>query len=215
MEEKTKEKISNTLKKKIRDKIFVPNMIGAHSKKSREKQSISKTGKKESEEHKANISNSLLNSDIFLAAIKNPKRSEKFKQTCLEKYGVENPAQDLNIFFKTQKSGFKLKKYMDTNIYYRGSYELDFLEKYYNKYPDIKNAPSIKYSFEGRNKVYFPDFYIPSLNLIVECKNSYLLKKDKEIIESKKKATILKGYKYLMIVDKNYYPNGLPANISQ
>jgi hypothetical protein len=129
---------------------------------------------------------------------------EKSKKTNLEKYGVEYNLQNKEIFKKQQKSALKLKQYKNTNIYYRGSYELDFLEKVYPLYSDIQNAKSIKYLFKNKNHYYFPDFYIPSLNLIIECKNSYLIKRDKEKIEAKENATIVNGFNYIIIVDKNY-----------
>jgi hypothetical protein len=129
---------------------------------------------------------------------------EKGKQTCLKNYGVEHPNQNKEIFEKAQKNAFKIKYFRNTNIYYRGSYEFDFLEKYYNKYPDIQNAQSIKYKFNENQHYYFPDFYIPSLNLIIECKNSYLVKRDKLQIKAKKKATIINDFKYIMIINKNY-----------
>jgi len=140
--------------------------------------------------------------------VDNPFKSKevknKIKYAYIKKYGVENPLQNKEIFEKQQKSAFKLKQYKNTDVYYRGSYELDFLEKYYDKYPDIINAKSIKYMFEGKKHYYFPDFYIPSLNLIVECKNSYLAEKDKEQIEEKRKATIANNYNYIMITNKDY-----------
>jgi hypothetical protein len=133
---------------------------------------------------------------------------EKCKQTTLKNYGVENISQLEKIkVIKNEKccrTALKFKRFRYTNLYYQGSYELDFLEKYYDKYPDIQRAPTIKYMFNNKNKIYFPDFYIPSLNLIIECKNSWLLKKDKEILELKENATINKGYKYNIIVNKNY-----------
>jgi hypothetical protein len=48
------------------------------------------------------------------------------------------------------------------------------------------------------------DFYIPSLNLIVEIKNSHLAEINKEGIEAKKQATIAAGFNYIMIIDKDY-----------
>ena len=88
------------------------------------------------------------------------------------------------------------------NLTYQGSYELDFLEKFYDKF-DIENGPSIPYLFEGKNKVYHSDFYIPSKNLIVEIKSSYILTLDIEINE-KKEACLNKGYDYICIIDKDY-----------
>jgi hypothetical protein len=96
-------------------------------------------------------------------------------------YGVEYPSQDPSIFKQIFKTSFKIKKFKDTNIYYQGSYELDFLEKYYDKYPDIQRGPRIKYIFKGKKHYYFSDFLIPSKNLIVEVKNSYFDKKYKKI----------------------------------
>jgi len=140
--------------------------------------------------------------------VKYPMQSKKIQQksknTMLQKYNVEYAQQNIEIHIKQQKSAFKLKRFINTNIYYRSLYELDFLEKYYDKYPDIQNGPTIKYVFNKKNKIYFPDFYIPSLNLIIECKNSYLIKRDKEKIEAKENATIVNGFNYIMIIDKNY-----------
>jgi hypothetical protein len=56
----------------------------------------------------------------------------------------------------------------------------------------------------GKQRVYYPDFYLPEFNLLIEIKNSYLLKRDSEIIEAKKKACINAGFEYLLINDKNY-----------
>ena len=134
----------------------------------------------------------------------NYTNQEKFEQTCLENYGVKRPLQNQDIFQKQQRTAYYSKKFRNTNINYRGSYELDFLEKYYDKYTDIINAPSIEYIIENKEHIYFPDFYIPSLNLIVECKNSYLAKKDKDKIKIKENATISNGHNYIIIVNKNY-----------
>jgi uncharacterized C2H2 Zn-finger protein len=128
---------------------------------------------------------------------------KKIKETNILKYGIENPNQNLEIFTRGERTRLKSHNYLNTNIHYRGKYELDFLEKYFNKL-DIKNSPSIKYVFEFKNKIYFPDFYIPSLNLIIEIKNSYLAKRDKLKIEEKRKATIANGFNYIMIINKNY-----------
>ena len=129
---------------------------------------------------------------------------EKIKNICLEKHGVEYPQQCKEIYDKTQKNACWSKKYKTTNLNYRGSYELDFLKKYYNKFLDLQNGLFIRYTFKNKNKIYFPDFYIPSLNLIIEIKNSFNAKKDKKKIKAKRKATISSGFNYIMIVDKNY-----------
>jgi hypothetical protein len=154
------------------------------------------------------------------------KVQQKIKDSCLEKYGVENnmqsekgkdeyklsmnkkygvnwPTQNKESLEKGQKSAKTLRKFRDTEIWYQGTYELDFLNKYYDKYSDIRRGPSIKYIYNGKNKIYHPDFYIPSLNLVIEIKSTWILNRDIEI-EEKKKATITNGFKYIMIIDKDY-----------
>jgi len=139
---------------------------------------------------------------INISQLKETQR--KIKNTHLKKYGVEHPMQNTQYFEKTQRNNFLAKKYKNTNIYYRGSYELDFLEKYYNKFIDIKNASSIKYMLNNKEHIYFPDFYIPSLNIIIEIKSSYYLKKYKDKCIAKQIATETQGFKYILIIDKNY-----------
>jgi hypothetical protein len=140
--------------------------------------------------------------------VDNPSKSTKIKnqkeKTLMIHYGVPYSFQDAKIIEKAQKTALTLKHFKNTNIWYQGSYELDFLEKYYDSYPEICRGPSVKFIHKNKKHVYYPDFYIPSLNLIIECKNSYLLERDKDIIEAKEKATIANGYNYVMIVDKNY-----------
>jgi len=129
---------------------------------------------------------------------------EKMKKTWINNYGVDHPSKDPKIHKKQQLSGFRAKKFKNTNIYYRGSYELDFLEKFNDKI-DIKNAPSISYFMNNKIYNYFPDFYIPSMNLIVEIKSTWILnKQNKEKTKAKELATINNGFNYIMILDKDY-----------
>jgi hypothetical protein len=139
---------------------------------------------------------------------------EKSKKTCLKKYGVEHYCQSRQSYEKSYKTGLYFHRYKNIELFYQASYELDFLNKYYDKFPDIQRGPSIKYIYKGKNKIYFPDFYISSLNLIIEIKSSYFLKKDL-FIKEKKKATLREGFKYLLIIDKNYeiLENGIISEV--
>jgi hypothetical protein len=130
------------------------------------------------------------------------KVKDKIMQTMLKRYGVENCNQDANIFNRGCKTRLSVHHYKNTSLLYQASYELDFLDNYYDKI-DIQNANSIKYVFNNKNKVYHPDFYIPSLNLIVEIKSAWTTKLDEEIKE-KKNYTIKQGYNYILIINKNY-----------
>ena len=127
----------------------------------------------------------------------------KSTKTWLQNYGVKHASQNIEVFNKGLKTRLLIHKYKDTNLTYQGSYEFDFINIFHDKI-HIINAPSIKYIFEGKNRVYHPDFFIPSLNLIIEIKNKYLYKQNFEEIRAKEKATIAAGYNYLMILDKDY-----------
>jgi hypothetical protein len=128
---------------------------------------------------------------------------QKIKQTCLDKYGVEHPAQNEEIFLKTQKSRFKIEKYKDTNIYSQGSYERDFLEKFYDKI-EIQRANSVIYIFNEKEHYYHPDYYLPKFNLIVEIKSKYIYELEFEQNILKQQACLNEGYNYIFIIDKNY-----------
>lgn len=128
---------------------------------------------------------------------------EKQKKTSMEKFGVENASQCPEIFSKQQKSRYEISEFRNTGLFYQGKYELDFLNKYYDKF-QIKKGPIIEYYFNGSNKQYFSDFFLPQSNLIVEIKSTYTFELSKEKNLEKKKKSISLGYGYIFIIDKNY-----------
>lgn len=136
---------------------------------------------------------------------------ERCKKTCLKKYGYPFTHQNREILEKAQKSARYVYNFQDTDLFYQGTYELDFLRIFYDKFK-IENGPSIPYIFRGTPKVYHSDFFIPELNLIVEIKSTYILKRDSEI-EEKKAACINLGYQYLLVLDKNYNELNKKLNI--
>ena len=126
----------------------------------------------------------------------------KLRITNNERYGVDNPMQNSDIFLKQQKSGFSSKYYNE--LYYRSSYELDFIKFCEIRNIIIENGPTIKFIYKDKNKIYFPDFYIPKFNLVCEIKSEYYYSKDLELNLAKKEATLLQGYEFLFIIDKKY-----------
>ena len=136
--------------------------------------------------------------------LQNKDIHEKIKKNNIKKWGVEWPFQSDEIQQKVLNKFSQYKSYKNTSLYYQTTYELDFIGKYIESYTDLQRGPTIKYKYKNKLTYYLPDFYIPSLNLIIEIKNSYLAKRDKCKIRAKKKATINNGFKYIMIVNKNY-----------
>lgn len=63
--------------------------------------------------------------------------------------------------------------------------------------------PKIEYvNKDGKNSLYFPDFYLPESNLIIEVKSKYTYELHKENNILKAEATIKAGYSILMLVVK-------------
>ena len=87
---------------------------------------------------------------------------------------------------------------------YRGEYELNFIEFCQKNNVSIESIDAIKYQYKYIERVYFPDFFIPSLNLIVEIKSKYYYEKyiDKNI--AKQEGCISLGYNFIFLIDKNY-----------
>lgn len=141
----------------------------------------------------------------FEHPLQNEIVKEKRKQTCLIKYGVCQPLQFYGFYLKQQNSSLLRKKYKDTHLYYQGTFEKDFLDKYYNNLNiDIKNGITIKYKFENKDCVYFSDFYITSKNLIVEIKSEYYYNLHLERNLSKQNYCIEQGYNFIFIINKDY-----------
>lgn len=137
----------------------------------------------------------------------NPFQSDviklKIQKTNFKKYGVINPSQSLEIH-KKQHSGYILKHH-ETGLYYRGSYELNFIEYCLENDIEIENFKgTINYYFDNKNRKYFPDFFIKKLNLIIEVKSSYTYECEKEQNEAKKKAAINNGFNFKFIINKSY-----------
>lgn len=134
--------------------------------------------------------------------IQSEEIKEKSRQTCFKNHGVEYSTQNPEIFHKQSVSSFYMNKYKDTNLTYQGSYELDFLDKYYDKVK-IENGPTIKYMINNETHWYHSDFYLPDYNLVVEIKSSYWYEVHEECVLAKEKETKT-HYNYLLVLDKNY-----------
>jgi len=124
------------------------------------------------------------------------------KETYIKNWGVDNPTKNEDIFRKSMKSGNKIKYYNNTNLFYQGTYEKDFLDKYFDKIK-IENGLNIEYIYDNKNKVYHGDFYLPDYDLMVEIKSTYWYdrQKSKNIL---KELYSKKLHNFIMIMDKDY-----------
>jgi endogenous inhibitor of DNA gyrase (YacG/DUF329 family) len=153
------------------------------------------------------------------------KCKEKYRQQFLErmkKAGKENQMNDPEHQKKmlenrrisgvyTWQDGGKTK--------YTGSYEKEFLEFLdimmgYESSDVIGPAPQVfYYTYEGKQHFYIPDFYITSLNLLIEIKDGeeHANKHPKIVAVDKAKERLKdevmakqKEFNYLKVMDKNY-----------
>jgi hypothetical protein len=135
-----------------------------------------------------------------LLEIKNKK-----EETCLKNYGVRNPGQSESILKKQLLSAYKIVYYND-ELFAQGTYELDFLNwcegnKIINL---ISNGPTIKYILNGVDHYYHADFFIESLNLIIEIKSTYTYNFHYEKNIAKSVYSKSAGYNFIFVIDKQY-----------
>ena len=152
--------------------------------------------------------------------MKDPELVEQMRMNYLEKSGgmYEHPMQDPVIFARVAKSMLKYKPYTypsgrETLVQGYESFCLDDLIKegideneicnQIELENDIQPMPAIWYEFEGKNRRYYPDIYIPTQNKIIEVKCPWTLKKDLQKNLAKARACIAQGYDFeLRIYDR-------------
>lgn len=137
---------------------------------------------------------------------------EKIKKNLKEKYGVEHNMQRPEVFTKAQKAKYKIKTYTfpsGRQMDYQGyeHFAIDLLLKRgipeENIHNPLKKGIRIPYTFKEKNRLYNPDIFVDSLNLLVEVKSSWTYKGKKEYKELclfKLSACREQGYKTLLLV---------------
>lgn len=148
-------------------------------------------------------------------AWKNKSEEEKHKhvlkisKTYKERTGYDHPLQNPKVRKQMLRKSFLTTK-VNENLFCQGSYEKDFVEKYLYKFPSLVNAKSVRYFFNGKDHIYFPDFFIKELNLVIEIKSTWTFDENGKNIElrnknfAKWKAVKNEGYEFIMIMNKNY-----------
>jgi hypothetical protein len=164
----------------------------------------------QSEEFRERVRQTFINN----YGVDNPNKTkevrDKITQTCIERYGVEHPTQSEEIQQKIQKNAKRYKQYTlpsGTTIKVQGyePFALDNLLKEFTEDDIITNRrdiPRITYfdTIKNKNRYYFPDIYIKSINKIIEVKSTWTFKCKNDNIELKEKATRDAGYDYEIFV---------------
>ena len=112
------------------------------------------------------------------------KFKDKRRKTNLEKYGVAHPMQTFSVLQKNHISGFRIKKYKNSEITYQGSYELYFLELLEGKglLSEIKSGQSFEYFVNNTSHIYHTDFTFKGKQIEIKSGWTYNKNgKDKEL----------------------------------
>lgn len=130
---------------------------------------------------------------------------EAYKAIMIELYGVEYPSQNPEILEKILRTSFSTKPFTfpsgrTENVQGYENICINYLLKKGINEENIvvgsKNVPRVKYSFEGKNRYYFPDIFIANKNRLIEVKSDYTYRKDKEKNLAKWAAASKTGYKF-------------------
>lgn len=146
------------------------------------------TGKQHTQETKDKISTG------NIGQIRTQETKDKIRLATLKQ--IENGLHSSNPFCKK-------RKYKNTNLHYQGSFELDFLNKYFHKIK-IENGKNFYYIIENENRIYISDFFLPDYNLIIEIKSSWTFNKEINKNQLKKESVLKNNTNFLFIIDKNY-----------
>jgi len=193
--QKVQEKAKQTMIKKygVENPTYLKQTKENHWSKSKEKDNIalkiSKTKINKSKKYKDKIYEKYKNTNLKKYGVENvfqdSEIKEKIKQTNLKKYGVENPMQNSKIFEKQRKNSFKLKKFIFSSgkeIKLQGfePEALEILLKQYDKNDIITSISKIpKIKYKLNDKIHV---YFPD----------FYIKSKNKIIEVKSIYTFLK-----------------------
>lgn len=126
-----------------------------------------------------------------------------------EKYGVINVMQLESVFLKAQLSNFMRKEYKWNTgeiSLLQGNEPIVLRELENDGYTfndvltDVVDMPEIWYIYNREKHRYYPDFYIPKENKIIEVKSEYTLNKEWDKNQAKFNATKELGYDFKLEV---------------
>lgn len=149
--------------------------------------------------------------------VENPfERTDIIIASMQAKYGVDNPMHHAPSFDKCQTSGYRLKKYVlpsgkiiwlqgnepkYLNMIFSEGFNEDDIEYNKKKYPTIFYIDPIK----NRKRRYYPDFFIPTKNLIIEVKSKWTYYGNEKngylsTNKAKQEACISLGYEFRFVI---------------
>lgn len=150
---------------------------------------------------------------------------EEFKRRMIDKHGkttlLDDPEQQKKMLAARKISGTYIwSNNPQYRFTYTGSYEksfLEFLDNMLDFPPDDLMSPSphiFKYTYDGKERFYIPDFFIPSLNLEIEIKDGgdnpnnhpkiQAVDKEKERLKEEVMKSTKTPFNYIKITNKQH-----------
>lgn len=139
----------------------------------------------------------------------NGNNYDKIKESFIKNWGVDHPYKSNRFWMKNKNSRFGYKSYefpsgKEAKLQGYEPYVLDMLLEDYDENEIIwerHKMPIIWYDWiDGHKHRYFPDFYVPKDNLIIEVKSTWTYSKEKEKCEAKRIRAKEMGFDYRMLV---------------
>ena len=130
------------------------------------------------------------------------------KDSSIEMHGTTRLSYDTKI-----RNSLKHKPYTlpSGSVIYIQGYEPQFLDfifhnKLLSEQEIVFRPPTFTYHDHNKNqRKYFPDFYIPKFNLVVEVKSSWVMNRQTpENFILKKQSVFATGYDFICILDNNF-----------
>jgi hypothetical protein len=144
------------------------------------------------------------------------KYRDMFKKRMQQKYGKDHLLDDPEVQKKmldNRKISGEYEWRDGTKTKYTGTYEeefLEFLDVFLKFEPSdvISPAPQVfDYEYQGKKHFYIPDFYITSINTIVEIKafdNKHYRQRDVGQENAKDKVVMRSKFNFIKVHDKEY-----------
>jgi hypothetical protein len=142
---------------------------------------------------------------------KHPLYQTKKVETSLMRYGYDYPMQNPEIAEKSSKTALTTKDYTlpSGNVVRIQGYEDKVLDELLMIYTEEQiltkrtEMPDVWYLDGGKYRRYYPDFYIPKDNLIIEVKSTYTYRANIIKFHRKRKACEYLGYRFKSYISKS------------
>jgi len=160
---------------------------------------------------------------------------EKMKETCERNFGLDHPSKKeenrksarqrmrvnnpmfnketvkkcCDTLSKMEINYFRKRKFKETDLSYQSTYEYNFLEhcQKNNVLHEIAKGKVFKYKRITNGKHYYISDYVFKNEFIIEIKSTWIKEKQggDKVISSKKRLCNRYGYKFVLILDNNFY----------